>query len=353
MAPDAVAALGIVEAGGQLVPLEIRRREPGPRDVVLELEYCGVCACDVHAGRGERGFGHLPLVPGHQMVGIVSATGAGAADLGIGSRVGVGAWVDSCRDCAECRAGRAPSCTRKLAAYGGHDPRTGGYTQGGYSRRIVVGRDFVLPLPGSLDPAAAAPLFCAGTQAYSALQQHRVGPGSTVGVLGLGWQGQLAVKLAVAMGARVSVLSRGSTEREAALGLGAAAATDTQDRAGLRAAQGSLDLLLDAVPAPHEAAGFLACLRGGGALVRLSPFAGPAPAPNTREPVSGRPGPVGSLVGSIAETRELLDLCAEHHVECAIELVNARDANAAWDRLARADTTYGFVLDLATLGGNN
>ncbi|WP_411733162.1 NAD(P)-dependent alcohol dehydrogenase [Paeniglutamicibacter sp.] len=353
LASEAVPALGIVVAGGPLVPLEIRRRSPGLRDVVIDVQFCGLCDADVHAGRGERGATRLPLVPGHEIVGVVAQTGAGVTDLEPGTRVGVGAMVDSCRACEPCRAGRERFCSKPVATYGAQDPHTGEYTQGGYSKRIVVDRDFVLRIPAALDPAAAAPLLCAGITAYSQLRHHQVGPGSRVGVLGLGGPGQLAVKLAVAMGAEVAVLARGRAERDLAPGLGATTVIDLQDAAALRAANDSLDLVIDTFIAPHEVADYLTCLRRDGALVRLSLPAGALPPVETRLPEPPGPGHAGSLIGSIAETRELLDFCAEHQVACEIELIGAQGINEAWEKILAADVHYGFVLDLATLGGND
>lgn len=352
LAPAEVPAIGIAEPGGKLVPLVIQRREPGPRDVVIEVEYCGLCHSDVHAGRGEWGAKRLPLVLGHEMVGIVSHTGAEVADMPIGSRVGVGCLVDSCRDCEACTAGEEQFCTASVATYGARDPRTGEYTQGGYATRIVVDAGYVLRIPDALDPAAAAPLLCAGITAYSPLRHHQVGPGTRVGVLGLGGLGHMAVKLAAAMGAKVSVLTRGSAKRESALHLGASNVIDTLDAEQLHTAADSLDLLIDTVSAPHDIGLYLKTLRRDGALVQLSLPDGPMPAFDTRALVFKRLSYTGSLIGSIAETQQMLDFCAENQVKCDIELVGAEGLNEAWDRMVAADVKYRFVLDAATLGRN-
>ncbi|MCV9993913.1 alcohol dehydrogenase catalytic domain-containing protein [Paeniglutamicibacter sp. ZC-3] len=283
MMPDAVSALGVRVAGGPLVPLEIRRREPGPRDVVIDILFCGLCDCDVREGRKEGPAARLPLVPGHQIVGVVARTGAGAADLEPGARVGVGALVDSCRECAPCRAGQEQLCAGSVATYGALDPRTGDYTHGGYSRRIVVDRDFVLRIPAALELAIAASLPCAGIRAYSTLLHPGVGPGSTVGVPDPGGRGALAARLAAAMGAAVNV----------------------------PAAADPLQVVIDTGPR------------------------------------------VPSLVGSVAETRQLLEFCAKHQVAPGFELVGAQGLNEAWERILAADVQHGFVLDLATLGGND
>ncbi|MDQ0095497.1 NAD(P)-dependent alcohol dehydrogenase [Paeniglutamicibacter psychrophenolicus] len=353
MAPEAVPALGIARAGGPVVPMLIHRREPGPRDVVIEIEFCGLCHSDVHTGRGEWGTKRLPLVPGHEMVGIVSQTGNAVADLDVGTRVGVGCLVDSCRECGECRAGLEQFCTRSVATYGGHDARTGEYTQGGYSTRIVVDAGYVLRIPAALDPAAAAPLLCAGITTYSPLRHHNVGPGSRVGVLGLGGLGHMAVKLAVAMGAEVTVLTRGDAKHDSALALGAHTVIDTLDAAALRGIRDTLDLLIDTVSAPHEVGPYLKALRRDGALVQLSLPDGPMPGFDTRELVHKRLSYTGSLIGSIAQTQEMLDFCAEHQVACEIELTGAQHINEAWDRMVAADVKYRFVLDAATLRGND
>lgn len=348
--PKHVRALGILEEHGQLAALEIARRQPGDRDVVIELEFCGLCHSDVHAGRGEWGAKPLPLVPGHEMVGVVREVGEQVIDLQPGARVGVGCLVDSCRECEACREGLEQFCRRGVATYGATDPKTGQYTHGGYAQSIVVDRDFVLRIPDSLDPAAAAPLLCAGITSYSPLRHHNVGPGSHVGVLGLGGLGHMAVKLAVAMGAHVTVFTRSEDKRESALALGARTVVNTADAGQLEAADDSLDLVIDTVSAPHDIGVYLQTLKRDGALVQLSLPAEHMPAFDTRQLIFRRLSYTGSLIGSIAETQEMLDFCGEHGITSDIELVDAEHINEAWDRMVLSDVKYRFVLDIATLG---
>lgn len=349
-APEQVRALGITAEHGPLTPLEIERRAPGARDVVIDLEFCGLCHSDVHAGRGEWGNKRLPLVPGHEMVGLVRAVGGQVRDLEIGSRVGVGCLVDSCRECPACREGLEQFCRNSVGTYGATDPNTGEYTQGGYSSAIVVNRDFVLRIPESLDPAAAAPLLCAGITSYSPLRHHKVGPGSSVGVLGLGGLGHMAVKLAVAMGATVTVFTRSEDKRESALALGADSVVNTSDTARLHDAGDSLDLIIDTVAAAHDIGVYLRTLRRDGALVQLSLPEGGMPAFDTRQLIFKRLSYTGSVIGSIRETQEMLDFCAAHGITADIEIVGAQEINEAWDRMVASDVKYRFVLDLATLG---
>ncbi|MFF5793748.1 NAD(P)-dependent alcohol dehydrogenase [Paeniglutamicibacter sp. NPDC012692] len=348
--PTKVRALGIVEEHGPLTELEIERRQPGARDVVIDLEYCGLCHSDVHAGRGEWGTKKLPLVTGHEMVGIVREVGGQVQDLVVGSRVGVGCLVDSCGDCEACLAGLEQFCRRGVGTYGSTDPKTGEYTQGGYSQSIVVDRDFVLRIPDALDPASAAPLLCAGITSYSPLRHHKVGPGSKVGVLGLGGLGHMAVKLAVAMGASVTVFTRSEDKRESALALGAETVANTSDADQMKAADDSLNLVIDTVAAPHDIGVYLGTLKRDGALVQLSLPAEPMPAFDIRPLLFKRLSYTGSPIGSIAEAQEMLDFCAEHGISADIELTDANHINEAWDRMVASDVKYRFVLDIATLG---
>lgn len=344
-----VSALGIATQHGPLSALSIERRSPGARDVQIEIEYCGLCHSDVHAGRGEWGAKRLPLVPGHEIVGIVSGLGANVTDMQLGERVGVGCLVDSCRDCEACSAGLEQFCSKSVGTYGARNQRTGEYTQGGYARSIVVDRDFVLRIPAGLDPAAAAPLLCAGITSYSPLRHHKIGPGSSVGVLGLGGLGHMAVKLAAALGASVTVFTRSEDKRASALELGAHTVINTNDAPALAAAANTLNLIIDTVAATHDISGYLGSLKRDGALVQLSIPAEAMPPFDTRQLIFKRLSYTGSLIGSIAQTQEMLDFCAEHGIESDIELVAAEDINDAWDRMVAGDVKYRFVLDLATL----
>lgn len=343
-------AAGIAEVGGALVPLEIERRAPLADDVVIDIEFCGLCHSDVHAGRGEWGGRQLPLVTGHEIVGRVVAVGDSVADFTVGERVGVGCLVDSCRTCGACRDGFEQYCENGgTGTYSATDRRTGEYTQGGYSTSIVVNQGFVLRIPESLDPAAAAPLLCAGVTTYSPLRHFGAKAGDRVGVVGLGGLGHMAVKIAKAMGCSVTVFTTSESKRAAAAELGADRVVVSRDAEELSNARDSLNLIIDTVAAPHDLDPYLAALRLDGTLVQLGLPAGAMPAVNPRPLIRRRIRYTGSMIGGIAETQEMLDFCAEHGVQADIELVGADRLNEAWDRMVDGDVKYRFVLDNSTL----
>ncbi|MDQ0258325.1 NAD(P)-dependent alcohol dehydrogenase [Sinomonas atrocyanea] len=348
-----VHAYGATSASSGLVPLTIARREPGTRDVEIDIEFCGLCHSDVHATRGEWGERPWPLVPGHEIVGRVRRTGSAVQGFAVGDRVGVGCMVDSCRECAHCRAGLEQYCERGMVGtYGAPDPRHGGEaTQGGYSERIVVDAAYVLRIPDALDPAAAAPILCAGITTYSPLRRFGVGPGRRVGVVGLGGLGHLAVKLAAALGAEVTVFTRTAAKAADAAQLGAHRVVVTTDPAQLEAAEGTLDVVLDTVAAPHDVNVYLSVLRFDGVLVALSLPSGDLPPVQPGALIRRRLAYTGSLIGGIAETQEVLDFCAEHGVAPQIEVVTAESLNEAYDRMVASDVKYRFVLDAASLRG--
>ncbi len=346
-----VAAYGATSATSGLVPLTIHRREPRPDDVEIDIEFCGLCHSDVHATRGEWGERPWPLVPGHEIVGRVRRVGDDVQGFAVGDRVGVGCMVDSCRECENCLDGVEQYCERgNVGTYGVADPRNGGeLSQGGYSQRIVVTEKFVLRIPDALDAAAAAPLLCAGITTYSPLRYFGVEPGERVGVVGLGGLGHMAVKLAKAMGAEVTVFTRTESKADAARELGADAVVVTSRPEQLEAARRTLDLVIDTVAAPHDVNDYLRTLRLDGALFQLSlPLGAMAPV----DPgllIRRRLTYAGSLIGGIAETQEMLDFCAEHGVVSDIEIVAADGLNEAYDRMVAGDVKYRFVLDTATL----
>jgi uncharacterized zinc-type alcohol dehydrogenase-like protein len=352
-APRAIIAFGATSPTSGLVPLSIHRREPKADDVEIEIEFCGLCHSDVHATRGEWGDRPWPLVPGHEIVGRVRRVGDQVRSFAVGDRVGVGCMVDSCRECENCLDGVEQYCERgNVGTYGVPDPRNGdAVTQGGYSQLVVVNERFVLRIPEALDPAAAAPLLCAGITTYSPLRYFGVEPGERVGVVGLGGLGHMAVKLAKAMGAEVTVFTRSEAKAAAARGLGADAVVVTGDPKQLAAAQRSLDLVIDTVAAPHDVNAYLRTLRLDGALFQLSLPSGAMSPVDPALLIRRRLSYAGSLIGGIAETQEMLDFCAEHGVVSEIELVSANELNEAYDRMVAGDVKYRFVLDVATLAG--
>jgi uncharacterized zinc-type alcohol dehydrogenase-like protein len=352
-APGGTAAFGATSPTSGLGPLTVQRREPKPDDVEIEIDFCGLCHSDVHATRGEWGKRPWPLVPGHEIVGRVRRVGHEVRGFAVGDRVGVGCLVDSCRECENCLDGVEQFCENgSVLTYGSVDPRNGGaVTQGGYSQRIVVNEHFVLRIPDGMDPAAAAPLLCAGITTYSPLHYFGVEPGEHVGVAGLGGLGHLAVKLAKAMGAEVTVFTRSLEKGDAARSLGADRVVVTTDPDQLRAAERSLDVVIDTVAAAHDVNVYLRTLRLDGALFQLSLPSGTMVPVDPGLLIRRRLSYAGSLIGGIAETQEMLDFCAEHGVAADIELVSAGELNEAFDRMIAGDVRYRFVLDASTLEG--
>jgi alcohol dehydrogenase (NADP+) len=345
------AAYGAVSRDSGLVPLTVARRVPKPDDVEIAIEFCGLCHSDVHATRGEWGSQAYPLVPGHEIVGTVSRVGSDVTDFAVGERVGVCCMVDSCRECDSCLDGLEQYCENGMTGtYGAKDRRNGdAITQGGYSSSIVVDRRYVLRVPASLDPAAVAPLLCAGVTTFSPLRHFDAGEGDVVGVVGLGGLGHMAVKLAKAMGAKVVVFTTSESKVAAALELGADQVVLSRDDAAMAAADRTVDLIIDTVAARHDLNPFFRTLRVDGALFQLGLPSEAMPPVNPGALIRRRIAYAGSLIGGIAETQEMLDFCAEHGVVADIEVVSAGRLNEAYDRMVAGDVKYRFVLDAGTL----
>ena len=345
------AAYGATSPDSGLVPLTLARRTPKADDVEIAIEYCGLCHSDVHATRGEWGGTTWPLVPGHEIVGTVSRVGSAVVDFAAGDRVGVGCMVDSCRTCESCLDGLEQYCENGMTGtYGAIDRRNGdSVTQGGYSSSIVVDRRYVVRVPESLDPAAAAPLLCAGVTTFSPLRHFGVEEGDVVGVVGLGGLGHMAVKLARAMGAKVVVFTTSDAKVAAALELGADEVVLSRDEEAMAGANRSIDLIIDTVAAPHDLNPYFRTLRVDGALFQLGLPSEPMPPVNPGSLIRRRIAYAGSLIGGIAETQEMLDFCAEHGVAAEIEMVRADQLNEAYDRMVAGDVKYRFVLDTSTL----
>ena len=345
-----IPAYAARDAGSPLAPFPIERRAPGAGDVQIEILYCGVCHTDIHLARGEWGGSTFPMVPGHEIVGRVSAVGGAVSRFKPGDLVGVGCFVDSCRSCAPCRAGLEQYCDEGMVAtYNGRERGSGAPTYGGYSTRIVVDGHYVLPIPDGLPPERAAPLLCAGITTWSPLRQFGVVAGDRVAVIGLGGLGHMAVKLAVALGAEVTVLSTSPSKREDALALGAHDFAATGDGRAFKIHRGQFDLILDTVSAPHDINACLGLLRLDGTMVLLGL---PEPTPVAAFPlVSRRRRLAGSMIGGIAETREMLEFCAAHGIAADIELIGIERINEAWERMLAGDVRYRFVIDMASLRG--
>jgi uncharacterized zinc-type alcohol dehydrogenase-like protein len=337
-------------ATAPLAPWTFERRAPGALDVHIEILFCGICHSDLHTVRGEWGPIKYPQVPGHEIVGRVVSTGADVTRFKAGDMVGVGCIVDSCRHCASCEQGLEQYCDVGMTGtYGGVEKETGRPTQGGYSSDIVVDERYVLRIPDGMDPAAAAPLLCAGITTYSPLRHWNAGPGKRVAVVGVGGLGHMAVKIARAMGAHVVVLTTSVGKVADATRLGAHEVVISSDKAAMKALRGTLDLIIDTVGTPHDIDGELNLLRLDGAVVLLGGSPAPHPSPAAFSLILKRRSLAGSLIGGIPETQEMLDFCAEHGLAADIELIRADQVNDAYERMLKSDVRYRFVIDMKTL----
>jgi len=337
-------------ADGQspLAPFTIERREPGAHEVLIDILYCGVCHSDIHQARAEWGDGGIfPMVPGHEIVGRVAQVGEHATRFKVGDAVGVGCFVDSCRTCPQCKAGEEQYCDEGMTGtYNSRERESGAPTQGGYSTRITVNQDYVLRIPESIPLDRAAPLLCAGITTYSPLRHYGVKAGDEVAVVGLGGLGHMAVKIAAAMGARVTVLSTSESKRDDAMALGAHDFAATRDPATFKRLAKRFDFVVDTVSADHDYNAYLSLLKFDGSMILLG-------IPQTPAPVAAgalimqRRKLGGSLIGGIRETQEMLDFCAEHGIASDIELIGIEQINEAYERMLKADVRYRFVIDIA------
>ena len=334
-----------------LAPFSFERRDPGPKDVAIDIKYCGVCHSDLHTARGEWGGTLYPCVPGHEIVGHVRAVGGDVTKFKVGDAVGVGCLIDSCRTCPSCQQGEEQFCDKGLVGtYGSIDKHTGGPTFGGYSQHIVVDEGFVLNIGHKdADLAAAAPLLCAGITTYSPLRHWKVGPGQKVGVVGLGGLGHMGVKLAAAMGAEVTVFTTSPSKRDDALALGATDVVVSKDPDQMAAQVEKFDFILNTVAAPHNLDPFVAALKRDGTMCLVGVPAEPHPSPSVAGLIFRRKTIAGSLIGGIAETQEMLDFCNEHGITADIEMIPMQAIDASYDRMARSDVKYRFVIDMQSL----
>jgi uncharacterized zinc-type alcohol dehydrogenase-like protein len=346
------AAFGTKGPDQNLEPLTIPRRHVGPKDVAIDITYCGVCHTDIHFGHDDWGMTTYPLVPGHEIVGRVTSVGDEVTAHKIGDLVGVGCLVDSCRACPSCAKGDEQYCQNGATqTYGSPDPHLGGTTHGGYSASIVVDEHFVLRVPDSLDTKAVAPLLCAGITTYSPLRHWNVKPGQKVGVIGLGGLGHMGVKFAAAMGAEVTMITRSAAKGEDAKSLGAHRVLLSNDEDAMASEAGSFDFLLNTIPVGHDINPYLQLLKIDAAMAIVG-------AVDAIEPVQGfnlifgRRSVGGSLIGGLPETQEMLDFCAEHDIVCDVEMIGMQDVNEAWKRVQAADVKYRFVIDMASLKGD-
>jgi uncharacterized zinc-type alcohol dehydrogenase-like protein len=341
-------AFAAAAAKAPLGPFSLDRRPTGDRDVAIEIRYCGICHTDLHQVSDDWGGGIFPMVPGHEIAGVVTAVGGKVTKFKPGQHVGVGCFVDSCRTCAECRKGTEQYCTAQLVVtYNGRD-KEGQPTYGGYSDKIVVDEDYVLRIPDNLPLDASAPLLCAGITLYSPLRHWKAGPGKRVGIIGLGGLGHMGVKLAHAMGAEVTVLSQSLKKQGDAKRLGAERLYATSNPETFAKLQGQFDLIVNTVPAASNWDQFIGLLATDGSLVMVG-------VPDAPVTISGFPlimkrrSVAGSLIGGIAETQEMLDFCGNHNIASDVEVIAMSKVNEAYERLRRGDVRYRFVVDCATL----
>ncbi|WP_241386552.1 NAD(P)-dependent alcohol dehydrogenase [Rhodococcus sp. CH91] len=341
------AAYAATAPDAPLTKTTVERRALGPLDVLVAVEFAGICHSDIHTARNEWGGTKYPVVPGHEIVGTVEAVGSEVTRHAVGDRVGIGCFVNSCGECDPCLAGYEQHCTRRVVATYNSVDRDGTVTQGGYSRHIVVTEHFVVKVPEGLDPAAAAPLLCAGITLYSPLKRWKAGPGTKVAIIGMGGLGHVGVKIAAALGAEVTVLSHSLSKREDGIRFGAAHYVATSDPAVFKELRGSFDLILNTVSVNLDMDRYLSLLRLHGTLVELG---------LPEQPLSLRAFSLGmndraiagSNVGGIAATQEMLDFCAEHGIGAEIELISAEQINEAYDRVVASDVRYRFVIDAST-----
>ncbi|AAF84543.1 NAD(P)-dependent alcohol dehydrogenase [Xylella fastidiosa] len=332
-----------------LRPFSFERRAPRPDDVAIEILYCGVCHTDLHFARGHKG-GTFPLVPGHEIVGRVTGVGSEVTRVQVGQVVGVGCMVDSCGHCAACDGGHEQHCLQGMTpTYNGTDRHDGSTTYGGYSDRIVVPEHFVLNVPDQLDLAGVAPLLCAGITTWSPLRRWKVGPGSRVAVVGLGGLGHMALKLAKAMGAEVTLFSRSPGKEADARRLGADHVVISTDAEQMAAIKGKYDLIVDTVPYDHDLNPYVPTLSFHGTLVLVG-YMGPLDDKlNTLPVVFGGRAVAGSFIGGIPETQAMLDFCGEHGIVSDVELIRMQEIEDAYERMLRSDVKYRFVIDMASL----
>jgi uncharacterized zinc-type alcohol dehydrogenase-like protein len=346
-------AYGTTAPDADLVPMTIERRAVQPKDIAIEILYCGVCHSDLHTARNDWGGTLYPAVPGHEIVGRVTQVGTEVTKFKVGDLAGVGCLVDSCQTCSSCKQDLEQYCLNgSTGTYNGKEKYLNNHTFGGYSENIVVTEGFALKIPANLNLAAVAPLLCAGITTWSPLKHWKVGKGSKVAVVGLGGLGHMAIKLAKGLGASVTLFSRTPSKIADAKALGADEVVISTDDAQMKAVYGHFDLIIDTVPYVHDVNPYVATLNINGTLVLVGYLGGLDPILNTVPMILGRKTVAGSVIGGIAETQEMLDFCGAHNIVSDIEMIPMQDINKAYERLLKADVKYRFVIDMASLKNN-
>jgi uncharacterized zinc-type alcohol dehydrogenase-like protein len=348
MPMEAVAALGLLEAGSPLTKLTISRRDVGSMDVLIRIAYCGICHTDLSAVRDEWSSTRYPLVPGHEIVGVVEKAGEGVRGLSVGDHVGVGTIVASCHECENCLDGLEQYCLRKRVSTYNSADADGSWTYGGFASHIVVDSRFVAPVPPGLPLESAAPLMCAGITVYSPMKHWGIGPGSRLGVVGLGGLGHLAVKIAKAFGAHVTVFSRTADKANDAFALGADAYCVSSDKDAMKRTRNSLDMIISTASAPGRLDRYVVLLRRDGTFVSVG-LSNEDLRVHPMSLLANRRSITSSNIGSPKETAEMLEFCARHSITAEVEVVSAAEVNSAIERLEAGEVRYRFALDLGTL----
>ncbi len=349
MITKSVKAFGTESPEANLKQFNIHRREVTINDVEIDILFCGVCHSDLHFARNDWGMTQYPVVPGHEIVGKVIQVGTGVSKYKIGDLVAVGCLVDSCKSCNNCKNDLEQYCPEWVGTYGGYDKHLNTPTHGGYAETIVVNEEFVLSVPKNLDLAGIAPVLCAGITTWSPLKHWKVGKNSKVAVVGLGGLGHMAIKLAHALGAHVSLFSRSTNKMEDAKALGADAVIISTEETQMENVMGKFDIIIDTVPYAHDLNPYINTLNTNGTLVVVG-YLGPLdPMLVTVPMIMGRKSVAGSLIGGIAETQELLDFCGKHNIHSDIEVIDIQDINIAYERMLKSDVKYRFVIDMKSL----
>lgn len=339
-------------ATSPLAPFTFERRDPREDDVTIQIEYCGVCHSDLHQARNDWGFSRYPLVPGHEIVGRVTATGTKVHKFKVGDLVGIGCLVDSCRHCSACDNGLEQYCENgHVQTYASEDLHDHRPTYGGYSQTIICSEDFVLKVPENLDTKAVAPLLCAGITTWSPLRHWNVGQGSKVAVVGLGGLGHMAIKLAHALGAEVTLFTRSASKEQDAKQLGADHVVLSTNAEQMQAVANQFDLIIDTVPYEHDLNPYVPTLALNGTLVLVG-YLGEIK-PHTVPMIMGRRSVAGSVIGGIQETQELLDFCGEHNITADVEMIEMHTINDAFERMLKSDVKYRFVIDMQSFHQTN
>lgn len=343
-----VLAYAALDSNSPLIPFKFEQRKSRPDDVIIDIEYCGVCHSDLHQAKNDWGFSRYPIVPGHEVIGRVKSIGHAVTKFKVGDLVGIGCMVDSCRTCSACHSGLEQYCEQgNTGTYGSLDRHDQTLTYGGYSQTIICSQDFVLKVPENLDTKAVAPILCAGITTWSPLRHWNIGAGSKVAIVGLGGLGHMAIKLAHALGAEVTLFTRSANKESDARELGADHVVLSTDKVQMKEVRNQFDLIIDTVPYDHDLKPYIPTLALSGTLVLVG-YLGEF-STNSVPMIMGRKSIAGSVIGGIQETQELLDFCGEHNIVSDVEMIDIQNINQAYERMVKSDVKYRFVIDLKSL----